>query len=98
MSAVQHAIGNLPIWSSYAHAYLIPGLESLNHVAQLLERSQREMRSDAEAEIAHDGALGAITDPMFDDSTREGNRTGDPAILVLPLDAISDLVLERGGS
>ncbi len=53
------------------------------------------MRSHAEAQLAHDGTLGAITELVFDDSTREGNRTGDPAILVMPLYAISDLGLER---
>ena len=50
------------------HGDLITGLERLDDFPQLFERSKREMCPHAEAQLAHDGALSAVAEGVFDDA------------------------------
>src|ERR1051325_3961779 len=93
--AVQHAIGDLPLRQSDVDRDLITALQAIDRLPQAPERPQREVCAHAEAQLAHDGALGAVAELVLHDAARERDRAGDPTELVLPVDAIGHAEFQR---
>src|SRR5438034_10770390 len=92
----QHAVGDLPLGVAGIDGSLVALLEAGDKVPQHGPFAHREMRPDAEPELADHRALGAVAAGVLHHPARQRDPSYDPAVRAAPpLHALRGVRLQR---